>query len=408
MGSRSDAKRRWAVLSDAIRTRLWPLPTAAVVGVAVASGIGLTRLDSSVDGQLPAAVTAYLFGGDADAARSVLSAVAGSLITVTSLTFSITVVTLQLASSQFSPRLLRTFSGDRFVQGTLALFPAHLVREIRVETMVRNVHTQARATLLRVLPDLDGDPPAVGVPVPAAGAGPITARTSGFLMEIDEQRLLAAAVDAGAVVLVDRCPGSSLVARTPFGFSWPLDPVDQLGADVLVRLQDGVAGAVSTGFERTAVQDIGYGLRQLTDVATKALSPGINDPTTGVHTLVHSAALLCEMAQRDLGPAVLRDAQDRVRVVLHRPDLPALLELAVEQPRRYGAADVAVLSRLFWLLRELAWATRMPAHRQAVADQLARLRATVAQQDFDGAERAEMATLGSHVQAALDRRWPPS
>ncbi len=337
MGSRSDAKRRWAVLSDAIRTRLWPLPTAAVV-VAVASGIGLTRLDSGVDGQLPAAVTAYLFGGDADAARSVLSAVAGSLITVTSLTFSLTVVTLQLASSQFSPRLLRTFSGDRFVQGTLALFTAHLVREIRVETMVRNVHTLARATLLRVLPELDGDPPAVGVPVPAAGVVPITARTSGFLTKIDEQRLLAAAVDAGAVVLVDRCPGSSRVARTPFGFCWPLDPVDQLGADVLARLQDGVAGAVSTGFERTAVQDIGYGLRQLTDVATKALSPGINDPTTAVHTLGYSAALLGEMAQRDLGPAVLRDAQ---------------------------------------------------------------------QQDFDGAERAEMATLGSHVQAALDRRWPP-
>ncbi len=337
MGPRSDAKRRCAVLSDAIRTRLWPLPTAAVV-VAVASGIGLTQLDSGIDGQLPAAVTAYLFGGDADAARSVLSAVAGSLITVTSLTFSLTVVTPQLASSQFSPRLLRTFRGDRFVQGTLALFLAHLVREIGVETMARNVHTQARATLLRVLPKLDGDPPAVGVPVPAAGAVPITARTSGFLMEIDEQRLLAAAVDARAVVLVDRCPGSSLVARTPFGFCWPLDPVD-LGADVLARLQDGVDGAVSTGFERTAVQDIGYGLRQLTDVATKALSPGINDPTTAVHTLGHSAALLCEMAQRDLGPAVLRDAE---------------------------------------------------------------------QQDFDGAERAEMATLGSHVQAALDRRWPPS
>lgn len=263
MGSGSDVKRRWAALSDTIRSRLWPLPTAAVV-VAVASGIGLTRLDSGVDGQLPAAVTAYLFGGDADAARSVLSAVAGSLITVTSLTsltFSLTVVTLLLASSQFSPRLLRTFSGDRFVQGTLALFLAHLVREIRVETMVRNVHTQARATLLRVLPELDGDPSAVGVPVPAAGVLPITARTSG------------------------------------------------------------------------------YGLRQLTDVATKALPPEINDPTTAVHTLGHSAALLGEMAQRDLGPAVLRDAQ---------------------------------------------------------------------QQDFAGAERAEMATLGSHVQAALDRRWPPS
>ena len=454
MGPLSDAKRRWAVLSDAIRTQLWPLPTAAVV-VAVASGVGLTRLDSGVDGQLPTALTAYLFGGDADAARSVLDSVAGSMITVTSLTFSLTVVTLQLASSQFSPRLLRTFSGDRFVQGTLALFLAtfafaltvlrtvrngdsgqpdfvpqisvtvayvlavasvlalvlflaHVVREIRVETLVRNVHTQAQATLLRVLPELDRDAPAVAVPVPAAGAVPITARTSGFLTEIDEQRMLAAAVDAGAVVLVERSPGSSLVTGTPFGVCWPLDPVDRLSTDALAGLQDQVSGAVSTDFERTAVQDAGYGLRQLTDVAAKALSPGINDPTTAVHTLGHSAALLCEMAQRDLGPALLRDEQDRVRVVLSRPDLAELLELAVEQPRRYGASDLTVLSRLFWLFRELAWVTELPAHRQAVADQLARLRATVAQQDFDDAERAEMATLGSHVQAALDRRWPPS
>ncbi|HSL36359.1 MAG TPA: DUF2254 family protein, partial [Arthrobacter sp.] len=111
---------RW---SDALRTQLWPLPTAAVA-LAVALGTMLPALDAAVDGRLPDGISVLLFSGGPEAARAVLQAIAGSLITVTSLTFSLTVVTLQLASSQFSPRLLRTFTSDRFVHGTLALFLA--------------------------------------------------------------------------------------------------------------------------------------------------------------------------------------------------------------------------------------------------------------------------------------------
>ena len=103
-----------SVMRDALRTQLWPVPTIAVV-LAVALGVLLPRLDARIDGELPASVTTYLFGGGAGAARTVLDAIAGSLITVTALTFSLTIVTLQLASSQFSPRLLRTFTSDRIV-----------------------------------------------------------------------------------------------------------------------------------------------------------------------------------------------------------------------------------------------------------------------------------------------------
>ena len=78
--------------------------------------------DACLDDGLPPWLTTLLFGGDAGAARTLLDAIASSLITVTSLTFSLTVVTLQLASSQFSPRLLRTFTSDIFVQATLAIF----------------------------------------------------------------------------------------------------------------------------------------------------------------------------------------------------------------------------------------------------------------------------------------------
>lgn len=130
---------RAAQVKDALQTQLWPLPALAVV-VAVVLGIALPALDAAVDGRLPQGFAALLFGGGPEAARAVLQAIAGSLITVTSLTFSLTVVTLQLASSQFSPRLLRTFSSDRFVHTTLALFLATfafalaVLRSVRTET----------------------------------------------------------------------------------------------------------------------------------------------------------------------------------------------------------------------------------------------------------------------------------
>ncbi|MEE2523900.1 DUF2254 family protein [Pseudarthrobacter sp. J47] len=167
--------------------------------------------DAVVDDRLPGNMTVLLFSGGTDAARAVLQAISGSLITVTSLAFSLTVVTLQVASSQFSPRLVRTFTADRFVHRTLALFLAtfsyaltvlrsvrgeddgksslvpeisvtvafvlaiasviglvlflaHLTREIRGETMMRRVNAETQETIDRVFPK-DRPSPGPG-PVP--------------------------------------------------------------------------------------------------------------------------------------------------------------------------------------------------------------------------------------------------
>ena len=228
---------------------------------------------------------------------------------------------------------------------------------------------------------------------------------SGFLTSIDQQALLDASTNADASISIDREPGSSLVAGTPVGRLWSREADNPLRADRLAQLQDAAAKALHTGFERTAAQDIGYGLRQLTDVAVKALSPGINDPTTAVHALGHISAVLCELAAHDPGPRVLTDEQGRARVALNGPDLGDLLDLAIAQPRRYGAADPAVLARLFTLLRELAWSTHQPAHHQSIAHQLDRLRTTVTAQRFDDAERAGLAEMASSVQNALEHRW---
>ncbi|MEP7023656.1 MAG: DUF2254 domain-containing protein [Actinomycetota bacterium] len=442
-----------AWLRDSARAQLWPLPVAGVTA-AVILGVLLPHVDAGVDDSLAGWAGGMLFGGDAGAARTVLDAIAGSLITVTSLTFSLTVVTLQLASSQFSPRLLRTFTRDLFVQVTLAvflatftysltvlrgvrspagsspgfvprisvtvsfvlavasvivlvLFLAHLARQIRVETMLRDVHADASATVRAVLPaaGATGTRDSRDYPRPPPGAVTIVAPASGFFVQIDEAAVLRAASETDSIVLIDRFPGSSLVGGSPMGVAWPA--AGQAFADgVSTALQHLVGAAVRTGFERTAVQDVGYGLRQLTDVANKALSPGINDPTTAVHALGHISALLCELADHDLGPVLLHDGQHQVRAVLARPELGSLLDAAITQPRRYGAADPQVLSRLYALLAELAWHAR-PGQQAAITAQLARLQATTAAQDFGPDERAQLAALAIQVHDALAGRYIP-
>lgn len=443
-----------SVLRDAIRTQLWPVPAMAIA-LAVVAGVLLPRLDAQIDDRLPPEITYYLFGGGADAARAILEGVAGSLITVTSLTFSLTVVTLQLASSQFSPRLLRTFSSDRFVQVTLGLFLgtftyaltvlrtvrtaaddqppvvpqiavtfafvlavasvfalviflAHLAREIRVETMMATVHGDTTGTLRRILPDRDAGPRAPAVPDIPASAETVPAPSSGFLVWIDEPALLRAAREADAIVTITRTPGSSLIEGVPVGTCWPRGGGGDVAADGGHRLRDAIAAAIHTGPERTAVQDAEFGLRQLTDVTVKALSPGINDPTTAVHGIGHLSALLAELAVRDLGPRVLTDDDGAVRVVLRRPTFAELLDLAVSPTRRYGVADPDVLARLFQLLREIAWVAPDPEQRASVAGQLGRLRAAAAGQGFDATEHAHLDRLADQVDQALAGRWPQS
>lgn len=201
-------------LQERLRTQLWPWPAVGLL-LAVGCGVLLPRLDKRVDESLPETLRDYLFSGGPAAASTLLQTIAGSLITVTALTFTLTVVTLQLASSQFSPRLLRTFMQDGYVHATLALFVAtftyalmvlravragegraqafvpalsvtvalllalasvlalvlflaHLAREIRVETMLDKVHRDAMARVHRSpARTAEDNEPAYPVPPPA-------------------------------------------------------------------------------------------------------------------------------------------------------------------------------------------------------------------------------------------------
>ena len=436
----------WGTLRDEARTRLWPMPVLAVV-VAICVGIGLPRLDAALEDDLPGLMSAYLFSGGADAARTVLSVIATSLITVTSLTFSLTVVTLQLASSQYSPRLLRTFTRDRVVHATLALFLgafvyaltvlrtvrteesgapefvpqlsvtvayllvllsvlglvvflAHLAREIRVETILATVREEGRGTIERVLPVRDATPSARPSPPLDQHGSLLFSPSSGILQGVDEERLREAAAAVGAVIAVDVPVGEALVDGVPFGSAWSASPGRDLTDDELSQLREHLTRVLVVGFERTSRQDVSLGLRQLTDVAVKALSPGINDPTTAVHALHHSAVLLVELLRRDLSPQVVEDDAGRLAGLVAQRSFTGLLDLAVSQPRVYGRDDPEVSRALLELLLAVAWRAGQP-EKSAISDQLARLREAIEGGGLDAAHRAGLATLADEVQRVL-------
>jgi uncharacterized membrane protein len=368
------------------------------VVAAIGLGVGLPALDRLLQqpgGQHPLTL---VFGGGPSAARDVLAAIAGSLISVTGLTFSFTVVALQLASSQHSPRFLQTFVTDRVVQVTLALlvgtfvyaltvlrtvrteesagpafvprlsvtagfvltlasvvglvlFLGHLARSLRVETMLRDVSDEARDTYARELPRLDDDA-GTDTPLPSGPAAPVCAHRSGFVTDVDGDRIVAAAAAAGVTVVLEPRIGDSVVAGTP------LAHVRRAPARTAGRLDEverALHEGVRLGFERRPDRDVAHSLRKVVDIAVRALSPGTNDPTTAVHALSHVSALLGELVTHSLRPVRFRDEDGVVRLVLPQWDVTALLAVGLEEPIHFAEGQPAVLRRLAGLLRELAW-----------------------------------------------------
>jgi len=465
LGSRGVA--RLDAVRDGARTSLWPVPVVWVMAALVA-GVGLPRLHRVVDDALPAWFGAALFGGGPSAARTVLGAVASSLITVTSLTFSLTVVTLQLASSQFSFRLLRTFSRDRFVHVTLGvflatftyaltvlrsvrsvqedgvavvpqlagitafvlavasvltlvLFLAHLAGEIRVETMLRRVRDDASraADVADAIAVHRLDAGARSWFEPPPSVLPLLACDSGFVLHVEERMLMEAAERSKVVLRVDVEPGRWVVAGTPVGSCWPAGP--DTDPEATRRFVPVVEDAITLGPERTSVQDLGFGLRQLSDGSTKALSPGINDPTTAVHAIGHASALLRELAARCPGPLVLgtdRHRDERPVLLLAGTSFAELLEVVVAPACRYGRGDVDVLARVLILLREVAWlgprrwvgadlpqASDSSPVSDVVRQQLHRVREVVAASPLLEGDVSTLHHLQTPVDAALDGRW---
>ncbi|TYP90298.1 DUF2254 domain-containing protein [Blastococcus xanthinilyticus] len=388
-------RRVWQLASGS----LWPIPLAGVTA-AVALGILMPLADALLGTAGTASPVSVLFGGGPAAARDLLAAISGSLISVTGVTFSLTVVALQLGSSQYSPRLLQTFVTDRVVQVTLAqlvgtfvyaltvlrtvrtadesggggtfvprlsitlaflfalgsvaalvVFLGHLARSLRVETMLRNVHDEATQAVRQI----DDDQPRHSGEIPREPGTPVEAIRSGFVVDVDVERLLRAARDAGVVIALSPRMGDAVVVGTPLAEVWPAGdgPVPDT-----TSLHHAINRSVRLSYERTPDQDAAYSLRKIVDIAGRALSPGINDPTTAVHALSHVSAILGDLLPRRTAVRAWRDDAGAVRVLLPRWTAEELITVGLEEPLQYASGQPAVLRRIAGLLQEVAWRVR--------------------------------------------------
>lgn len=373
----------------------------------------------------------WLYAGGEAGARALLGAIASSTIGVAGTTFSITVAALSLASGQMGPRLLRQFVRDpgnqvvlgvflgtfayalvvlrtvRSVEetafvphlgvtgalvlallcvGTLIWFVHHIAAGINVERVIELVHADLSAAVARLTQDRPDD----AAPGPPRGL-PVVSPRDGYLRAVDEDALASWAQEHGAVLVLLLRPGAYVYAGAP---------VAELaqGSDVAAA-SDAVTAALTLGPLQASTQDLEFAVRQLVEVAVRALSPGINDPFTAMAVLDRLGAALCEVAPRCLpGGAVRRDG----RVVLHRrvTDYDGLCDAMFHMIRQNAADIPPVLIRLLEVLARVLAVEARPDRRAALLRHAELALAAGRARIKDAAGLADLERRGRDVQAA--------
>jgi uncharacterized membrane protein len=250
----------------------------------------------------------------------------------------------------------------------LLAFIGHLVRAIRVDTMMVAVHQEAADTIFETYPPYGDTSKAPRSDLPGPEGGRLlSAARSGFVRTIAPERLVRTAREHGVFLRLGVRPGDHIVKGSPIGSAWLLDGDGDLPLDAL---REALMEAVEIGFERTAEQDAALGLRQLTDIAVKAISPGINDPVTAGHAVGYCADLLTTLQGRHLGAQQHTDDGGTPWLVTPDRDHRYYLDLVCAPVRRFGRAEPLVLTALLRMLRDCAVAARDDAQRDCIAEQV--------------------------------------
>ena len=413
--------------STSVTTSLWFIPVLCVLGGVVVS-IGTIAVDSSFGYEL---IPSWLTGGP-DAAAAILETIAVSMVSLATLVLTITMVVVQLAMGQFSPRIVQTFLQDRPSQLAIGLFVAtfahamlalrevhfegegqvpglaivvgfvlvlssiamlvlyvnHIGRSLRVSALIELVGDDTRELLDRTCPDrIEADEPTSDV---------IAAPESGVLIAVDRDGLVQLASDAGCVLHV--VPG--LGGFVPAGA--PLVRIEGRG-DGLDR--EAVTAALQSGLERTLDEDLGYGFRLLVDMAERSLSESsFLDPTTAVQCIDRLHDGLRQLSGRVIPDGRLYDASGRIRVTIPTMDWSGYVHLAFDEIRLAGAGSPQVARRLIAALVDLldvAPDDRRPPIEQQLELLREAIRASDRQQpDLDFADLPDAQGIGVAAGAA--------
>ena len=409
---------RLRALVESTRSSLWFWPILmTTLGILLAQAMILLDQSAWIERQHLLATASdalgvvWLFGLGAAGARTLLATIAGSMITIAATVFSITIVALSLAAGQLGPRLLRTFMRDRGTQLSLGMFIATFAFCIVVLGVVHDDNTapfvprasstvalllalgslavliyfihhvatsiQAPEVIAVVGSDLDNaieqlypqprsasskvvDPP----PYEKDQRGAIVrSPTSGYVQRIDLDALVEFAIEADLVVSLARRPGDHVIAGTTIATIWPETKVND-------AVGERVCQAFGFGRVRTPVQDLQFLINQLVEIAQRALSPGINDPSTAEACIDRLASALGKLAGRQLQPGHLADESGCTRLLVAHPDtFKSLLDAAFDPIRNYSRGSLQVGLKLAGAIAELGHLAKGEEQHRALLDQ---------------------------------------
>lgn len=417
-----------------LRSSFWFLPSLMVLGSAVFAAV-LIEADSAWSDRW---LTQWprLFGVGAEGARQMLSTLAGSMMTVMGVTFSMILVALALASSQYTSRILRNFMRSRVTQVTLGIFAGifayclivlrtirggeaefvpslavffafflalggvgaliffihHIASSIQASSIIASIAHETIAAIERLLPEKK-----VHEPDEDEGQGQVLgsldertwysvpAAVSGYIQCVDNDVLLRLARDSKTIVRMERGAGAFVVQNTALASLALTYPPDQETVTVLNK-------AYSISRHRTVEQDPSFGIRQIVDMALKALSPGVNDTSTAVMCVDYLTAILARLACRQFPPSHHYDGKV-LRVIAIVPTFEGLLAESFDQIRRSAEGNVSIMERMLGAIETIASLTVSPCHRRALKEQVQRI-----------AELADRSIASTHDRALLKRR----
>ncbi len=372
-----------------LRGSLWFVPLLMLL-ICAALALGLVQIDLHFNAQLDQHWPEALSAGP-EGARAILTAIAGSMITVAGVVFSITIVTLSLAANQYSPRVLRNFMRDPLNQtvlgafvgvftysllvlqvirsgkdlfvpqlalwfgillvivsiGFLIAFIHHIASSIQASEMVAHI-TDETLSALKSSRRMSAEGGAAvndcKQKLPDRWQS-IPSHESGYVQDIDIEKLFALACERQLVFRVESPVGDFVVAGRPL-VSLP----SEIDGDA--KLINRVQQLFGINSYRTIEQDPAFGVRQVVDIAVKALSPGINDTTTAIHCIDYIGVILHHAMQLPRLPELHED-RGKPRLILRQHGTSHLTDIALNEIRQNARGNVAILLRLLRLLRQL-------------------------------------------------------
>jgi len=379
-----------------------PLTITLILGFAGAFLSWLEETAPAVSDIVPRAL--FPSHSDPQVAQAILGDIAASIMTVVSIVFAILLMTLTLASMQFSPRIIVSFVQDRVTQWTLGIFLGtfsycmaalptarslprpfapvattsgamllaltcvgwllffihHISQSISVSHIVDRIAAETESVIDGMMPwpHASGRVEAGAVDF-SAWDMPLASETSGYIRYIDTGKLLSLASAFHVKVRVLRRVGHFIPEGAPLFLVYK---GDRLTPENRAELM----GAVDLGPSRTLQQDVEFGVLQIVDIGLKAISPAVNDPSTGVTCVDQLSRILIRFASREPAPTLLYDPPSVVRVSIAWIHFDQLLVSAFEQIRLYSSTDLAVSLRMLRALGDIAASTQDPAYRRSL------------------------------------------